>query len=127
MSFSVNSIASTAGLTMSRSSTARAVEAAPTDNLMSFLTPSDREIVFQATGYRLDEDSKLVSMFAVSIALDRKSGYLSAGQDISSVYLQDMATTYAAKQYEQSYGVATSKALSYLATLAPRTGIDVTV
>ena len=126
MSFSVNSATSTAGLTMSRSSTARAVEAAPTDNLMSFLTPSDREIVFQATGYRLDEDSKLVSMFAVAIALDRKSGYLSAGQDISSAYLNEMASTYADKRYDQSYGAATGKALAYLATLTPRTGIDVT-
>jgi len=127
MSFSVNSIASPAGLTVSRTSAPRPVEAASSENLMSFLTPSDREIVFQATGHRVDESSKLVSMFAVSIALDRKSGYLSAGQDISSAYLQDLATTYAAKQYEQSYGAATSKALSYLATLAPRTGIDVTV
>ena len=93
---------------------------------MSYLTPSDREIVFQATGYRVDEDSQLVSMFAVAIAQDRKTGYLSAGQDISSAYLQEMATTYSHKQYDQSYGVATGKALAYLATFAPRTGIDVT-
>jgi len=93
---------------------------------MSYLTPSDREIVFQATGHRVDEDSQLVSMFAVAIAQDRKNGYLSAGQDVSAAYLKEMATTYANKQYDQSYGAATSKALAYLATLTPLTGIDVT-
>lgn len=127
MSFSVSSTTPSSGLTLSGTSASRPVEDPPTDNLMSALTPSDREIVYQATGHRVDENSKLVPMFAVQIALDRKSGYLSAGQDVSSAYLQAMATTYAGKEHEQSFGVAIGNALSYLATQTPQTGIDVTI
>ena len=66
-------------------------------------------------------------MFAVQIALDRQSGYLSAGQDVSSSYLQAMATTYSGKEYDQSFGIAIANAMSYLAAQTPRTGIDVTI
>jgi hypothetical protein len=127
MSLSVNSTPSTAGLTLSRTSAPRPDEGPPADNFMSALTASDRDVVYQATGRRVDENSTLVPMFAVEIALDRKSGNLSTGQEVSSAYLRAMATTYAGKEHEQSFGVAISKALSYLAAQAPRTGVDVTI
>jgi hypothetical protein len=127
MSFSVNSALPTAGLSVSQAAASRPVESPPADNLMSALTTSDREVVYRATGRRVDENSKLVPMFAVQIALDRKSGYLSTGQDVSSAYLQAMATTYAGKENEQSFGAAIDKALSYLATQTPRASLDVTI
>ncbi|WP_105034453.1 hypothetical protein [Cryobacterium aureum] len=126
MSLSVNSAASIAGLTPSRTSAPRSTGVQPADKLMSLLTASDREIVYQATGRRVDDSSSIVSMFAVEIALDRQSGYLSAGQEVSPAYLQLMATKYAGDEYSQSFGVAIGNALSYLAGQAPRTGIDVT-
>jgi len=127
MSLSVNFAPSIAGLTLNRTSAPRPIEEPTTYNLMSALTASDREIVYQATGRRVDENSKLVSMFAVEIALDRQSGYLSAGKDISPAYLQQMATKYAGEEYAPSFGVAIGNALSYLAGQTTRTGIDVTV
>lgn len=127
MSLSVNFAPSIAGLTLSRTSAPRPIEEPSTYNLMSALTASDREIVYQATGRRVDENSKLVSIFAVEIALDRQSGYLSAGEDISPAYLQQMATKYAGEEYAQSFGVAIGNALSYLAGQTARTSLDVTV
>ena len=126
MSFSISSASSVAGLTPSRTSATRPIEGLSGDKLMSALTASDREIVYQATGRRVDESSNIVSIFAVEIGLDRQSGYLSAGQEISPAYLHLMAEKYAGDEYSQSFGVAIGNALSYLAEQAPRTGIDVT-
>ncbi len=126
MSLSVNSAPSIAGLALSRTSAPRATEEQPGDKLMSLLTASDREVVYQATGRRVNDSSKIVSMFAVEIALDRQSGYLLAGQEISPAYLQLLATKYAGDEYSQSFGVAIDNALSYLTGQAPQAALDVT-
>lgn len=67
-----------------------------TDSLLSYLTPGDRDLIFQATGTKIGPDGvnqdgrPLAPLLAFQIGLDRKYGTLPAGQPITSTYLRSL-------------------------------------
>ncbi|WP_430790038.1 hypothetical protein [Actinoplanes sp. G11-F43] len=61
------------------------------------LTDRDRELILQATGQRIDpgETSRgWINALATAIAADRVAGRLPAGQEVTEVYLRDLARRY---------------------------------
>ena len=125
MSFSVNSVASTAALYPSRPSSGRVADGQETKPYIAALSASDKELVFQATGQRVGEHSDIVPLFAVEIGLDRMSGRLPQGGEITPSYLRDMASKYESSENTASFGAAISNALKYLTTQAAKSGLDV--
>lgn len=80
---------------------------------LKYLTASDRELVFQATGVRLTDDSKGMPIFAVQLAMERKNGGFS-GQDVSVDFLRGLAQTYSDSRASQSMGPQIDAALDDL-------------
>jgi len=125
MSFNINPSASVAGPNLNRPTSARTASTTAPDPYVAELSTSDRELVFQATGRRVDENSAIVPMFAVEIALDRKSGQLQPGEEISATYLNQMAAKYSGDEYKPSFGVAIGRALDYLAGNSAGTSLNI--
>ncbi len=88
------------------------------------LTATDLEVVYQATGVRLDENSKTFPLFAVEIATDRQSGALPAGQNISTDYLTEMLRTHTGQVDEGWLVPQIERALDYLAGRGGAPGVN---
>ncbi|WP_328477342.1 hypothetical protein OHA21_24265 [Actinoplanes sp. NBC_00393] len=61
------------------------------------LTDRDRELIFQATGQRIragETNQGWINSLAAAIAADRASGRLAPGQEITALYLKDLARRY---------------------------------
>lgn len=89
------------------------------------LTVTDLEIVYQATGVRMDENSKTYPLFAVTIAMDRESGALSAGQNLSTDYLTEMLRMHTGQVDADWLLPQIERALDYLAGRGGAPGVDV--
>jgi hypothetical protein len=67
-------------------------------NPMTSLTGSDRELIFQATGQRIDKDfdgtQQTAPMFAFDLANARTNGTLKQGQDVTISYLKTESHRY---------------------------------
>ena len=62
------------------------------------LTERDRELIYQATGQRIrpgEPNQGWINSLAAAIAADRSSGHLAPGQEITGIYLKDLARRYA--------------------------------
>lgn len=102
-------------------------------NDYDLLTSSDRELIYQTTGQKMQpgfDPSRggVTSIFAGQIAMDRRLGRLSVGQDVSAAYLKDTARLYndAGNSTGNPFsGQQMDKALKYLAEHSARR-MDVT-
>ena len=101
-----------------------------TGNDLDALTASDRELIAAATGQEVppgtDARETPVPLFAIQIAMDRRSGRLSHGQDVSALYLTTRATEYDAARtgINPFSGPELDAALEYLAGRSQR-GVDI--
>jgi hypothetical protein len=97
----------------------------PTTTYAKSLTASDRDLIFAATGQRVDENSQLMPALAYQIATDRRNGAFSGGQSVSIPYLQDLSATYSSGPGASASMVEQlQKAMDYLRG-AGQTGVDV--
>ncbi len=127
----INSVASTVSPFALGAATSTATSQANRDDgarYLGSLTASDRELVFQATGVRVDTDpSKPVPLLAVQIGMDRSNGAFSGGQDVSIAYLQNLSGTYSSgPAFNQAMVDQLQKAMDWLRS-AGHNGVDVTV
>ena len=100
------------------------LEKAPRNDL-DRLTATDRELIFQVTGQRIQPGMDQPTPFAAGIAADRTSGRLLPGQEVTAVYLKDLD-----HRYQQAGGTSPvaeylDQAVTYLARTGARR-IDVT-
>ena len=61
------------------------------------LTERDRELIYQATGQRVragEPNPGWLNSLAAAIGADRTAGRLAPGQEITAVYLKDLARRY---------------------------------
>ena len=61
------------------------------------LTDRDRELIYQATGQRIrtgEANQGWINSLAAAIAADRAAGRLSPGQEVTAMYLKDLARRY---------------------------------
>ena len=61
------------------------------------LTDRDRELIYQATGQRIRPGEPTpggLTALAAAIAADRAAGKLAPGQEVTAVYLKDLARRY---------------------------------
>ncbi|MBG0562807.1 hypothetical protein [Actinoplanes aureus] len=61
------------------------------------LTDRDRELIYQATGQRIrpgEPNPGWINALAAAIAADRAAGKLAPGQEVTAVYLKDLARRY---------------------------------
>lgn len=107
------------------SGAAAATDEAKPNRYMASLTAADRELVFQATGTKVDESSHLVPMFAVAIGVERQAGGL-AGREVDVSFLQGMRDAYSGSAEGKNWIPTLDRALSYLRTNQSGSGhIDV--
>lgn len=108
--------------TSATNGTRNTVDAVGSGNVYDYLTDADRELIFQATGRRVEpgfdpRKGGLTSIFAHQVATDRRLGVLAPGQDISAAYLRDGALRYEAAKtgFNPFSGPIMDKALAYVA------------
>jgi hypothetical protein len=61
------------------------------------LTDRDRELIYQATGQRIragETNQGWINSLAAAIAADRAAGRLAPGQEVTALYLRDLARRY---------------------------------
>ena len=87
-------------------------------NYLALLTPADQELVFQATGQRVDAKSTLAPMLAFTIGIDRANGGL-AGKEVDEAYLQQLKTLYNGTPEGRHWLPTLDRALDYLAVIKP--------
>ncbi len=91
-----------------------------TDRIPAALGSVLPEVVYQATGVRLDKNAKIFSLLAVELGTDRASRALLAGQDVSTQYLIQMLEKYSGEEYASSLGAQSKSTIAYLARRAAR-------
>ena len=89
------------------------------------LTATDLEVIYQATGVRMDEESKTFPLFAVEVAMDRESGALPAGQNIDTDYLTEMLRKHTGQADGDWILPQIQKGLDYLAGRDGQPGVNV--
>lgn len=87
------------------------------------LTATDLEVIYQATGERIDENSKLIPLMAFDVASDRENGRLEAGQPIDIAYLTELLDRYERSNVEDQADQA-RRAIEYLAQRGGAPGVD---
>jgi hypothetical protein len=107
----------------------RPVKTPPGRNDFDHLTAADRELIFQATGQRLDTgfdpEEESAPAFAVVLAAARATGQLAPGQEATSVFLKDLDQRYARAGGTNPVAGHLDQALAYLSRSGGRR-IDVT-
>ena len=103
-------------------------------NIYAKLTASDRELIYQATGWRMPDgfgenpgQDGLHPQMAGMLALDRHAGRLGPGQDVTAAYIKDMAQQYQRASLDGSNpyrGEEWDKALAYLESKGRRTDVS---
>ncbi len=93
------------------------------------LTESDRELIYSVTGQRVspgfDVEQEPPTRFAATIAADRATGRLTAGQEVTAVYLKDVHQQYERAGATSPVAEHLDAAVAYLARIGARR-IDVT-
>jgi hypothetical protein len=89
------------------------------------LTGADRELIFRATGQRVDPSRESPTGFATALAAERASGRLALGQPVTAVYLKDLNRRFTRAGGANPVEPYLEKALDYLSQTGPRR-IDVT-
>lgn len=98
-------------------------KARPANPELDYLSRSDVELVYQATGKRVDASSELVPMFAVQLANDRRYGNLPAQGPVPAAYLTNLITRYADSPWMVDQA---SRALEWVQQRGGLSGVDVT-
>lgn len=106
---------------LSTSASARADKATPANPELQHLSQADFELIYQATGQRIDASSEIVPMFAVQLANDRRYGDLPAQGPVPADYLARLISRYDDSPWmvEQA-----ARALSWVEQRGGRSGID---
>jgi hypothetical protein len=97
----------------------------PESTNFDHLTGADRELIFRATGQRVDPARESPSAFATALAAERASGRLALGQPVTAVYLKDLNRRFNRAGGANPVEPYLDKALDYLSRSGPRR-IDVT-
>lgn len=97
------------------------VDSAP---YLASLTATDLEVVYQATGVRLDESSKTFPLLAADIGLARQTGELPAGKSIDVDYLARMLEKYSGPEWADSLGTQLRTAIDYLEQRGGQPGVN---
>lgn len=90
---------------------------------LKYLSKSDLELVYQATGQRIDASSELVPMFAIQLANDRQYGNLPPQGPISSDYLTELISKYRDQQWMVDQA---TRALDWVNQRGGTSGVDLT-
>lgn len=101
----------------------RTPASAPVNAELGSLTKSDFDLVYQATGQRIDASSQVFPMFAVQLANDRRNGTLSPQGPVSADYLANLRNEYANTPWMVDQA---SRALDWVQQRGGQSGVDVT-
>lgn len=101
--------------------TAKTRQSHVADPEMQYLSQSDFDLVFQATGRRIDASSEIVPMFAVQLANDRHYGDLPPQGPVPADYLAGLISRYSDSPWmvEQA-----TRALEWVEQRGGRSGVD---
>lgn len=100
---------------------ARSAPATVGNRDLAYLSKSDFELVYQATGQRIDASSEIVPLFAIQLAMDRQSGGLPPQGPVPASYLSGLLSRYSDAPWmvEQA-----SRALAWVEQRGGTSGVD---
>jgi len=108
-------------------------------NIFAKLTPADRELIYQSTGWRMpdgfgeggneggNQEAVMIPKMAAILAMDRQAGRLGLGQEVTAAYIRDAVQQYQRTSLDGSNpyrGEEWDKALAYLASKGGRTDVN---